>query len=86
MRSTGAVITEIVEGYAARGNGWVSLTEIADGRGLTREELTEAITELLEDDEFRAEPQPFGHRITARDKDLAPIIGGEARHLIRWGA
>ena len=42
--------------------------------------------ELLGDEEFRAEPEPFGHRTTEADKIYGPVIGGEQRHLIKWGA
>ena len=84
MRSTSAVITEIIEAYGDRTGQWVPVAEIAEHTGLTREELTEAITELMDSDGFQAEPQPFGWRITARDREIAPVIGGEARHLICW--
>jgi hypothetical protein len=85
MRSTGAAITEIIEAYGNRTGQWVSITEIADKTGLTRQELTEAITELLDSDDFWAEPEMHRHRITDRDREIAPRIGGEPRHLIRWG-
>lgn len=86
MRSTGAIITDIVEAYGNRQGQWVSLTEIADAKGLTKAELTEAITELLDDDDFRAEPEVHGSRTTDRDRAVAPIIGGEALHKICWYA
>lgn len=84
MRSTESVITEIVEAYNGRFGQWVRITEIAEKAGLTRDELTEALTDLMNDEDFRAEPEPFGHRITAADKAIGPVIGGEARHLICW--
>jgi len=84
MRSTGAVITEIVEAYNGRFGQWVPISEIAQPASLTKEELAEAIAELIEEDDFRAEPAAFRHRVTPEDEDLAPVIGGEARHLIRW--
>lgn len=84
MRSTGAVITEIVEAYNGRHGQWVRVSDIARPAGLTRGELAEAFAELLEDGDFRAEPEPFNHRVTPEDQAVAPVIGGEARHLIRW--
>jgi hypothetical protein len=82
----GAVITEIVEAYHKLGGGWVRVAEIAKVTGLAKEDLAGAIEELMNDEDFSAEPEPFGHRITAADREFAPVIGGEARHLIRWGA
>ncbi|MFI7547224.1 hypothetical protein [Actinoplanes sp. NPDC049599] len=85
MRSTEAVITEIVEAYNCRWGQWVRVAEIAAKVGLTREELAAALETLMDEDEtFRAEPEPFGHRVTAEDRAVAPVIGGEARHLICW--
>lgn len=85
MKTTGAAITEIVEAYGNRFGQWVKITEIAEMTGLTREELTEAFIELLEDREhFWAEPEMHRHRLTDRDRKIAPVICGEARHLIRW--
>jgi hypothetical protein len=83
--TTGAAITAILEAYGNRYGTWVPITEIAETVGLTRDELTDAITELMEGDDVQAEPQPFGHRITARDREIAPVIGGEARHLLCIG-
>lgn len=84
MRSTGAAITEIIEAYGNRWGQWVSVTEIADKTGLTRTELTEALTELLEDRSFYAEPEQIVWRLTDRDREVCPVIGGEARHKICW--
>ena len=83
--STGAAITEIIEAYQALGRGWVRIADIAKQTDLGRDEIAEAITELMNDDNFCAEPEPFGHRLTEWDRWFAPVIGGEARHLIRWG-
>lgn len=87
MRTTGAVITEIVEAWAGLGTGWVRLEEIAKRAGLSDQELQEAIGELIENDsECQITEQPFRHRLTAWDRDSAPIVGGDRMHLIRWGA
>jgi hypothetical protein len=85
MKTTGAAITEIIEAYGNRNGEWVRISEIAEITGLTRDELTEAITELMDSDDFLAEPEVHRHRITDRDREVAPVIGGEARHLICWG-
>lgn len=91
MRSTGAIITEIIEAYGNRFGQWVSINEIADKTGLTEAELAEGITELMEDQEhFWAEPEVHGHRTISRAqydagvRPVAPVIGGEARHKICW--
>lgn len=84
MKSTDAVITEILEGYGSRFGQWVRVAEIAKAAGITREELAPAIVELLDSDDFQAEPEASNHRVTDEDREYAPVIGGEARHLIRW--
>lgn len=83
-KSTGAVITDIVEAYGNRHGKWVRVAEIAKKAGLTPEELKPAIEELMGDEDFRAESEPLGHRVTADDRKYAPIIGGEPRHQIIW--
>lgn len=84
MKTTGAAITEIIEAYGSRNGQWVRISEIAQATGLTRQEMTEAIAELMECDDFRAEPEVHGHRITDWERANAPKIGGEARHLMIW--
>lgn len=84
MRSTGAVITEIIEAYGEHWGRWARLEEIAAPAGLTQAELEAALADLMQDRDFRAEPEPLCHRLTAWDLAHAPIIGGEARHIIRW--
>jgi phage portal protein BeeE len=84
VKSTDAVVTDIVEGYGNRYGQWVRVSEIAEKAGLTKEDLKPALEELMDDPDFRAEPEPSRHRITAEDRKYAPVIGGEARHLIRW--
>jgi hypothetical protein len=83
-KTTGAIITEIVEAYAGRNGQWVRIAEIAERSGLTAEELQIGIEDLMQDEDFRAEPEPFAFRITDADRAVAPVIGGEARHLISW--
>lgn len=63
---------------------WVRIEDIAKATGLTPAELGTAIADLLQADGFRAESQPFGHRITEWDRQHAPVIGGEPRHLVSW--
>lgn len=67
------------------GGEWMSLRELTETAGLTIAEMHEVVRELMTADEFRAEPQPFTWRITEWDKVNAPVIGGEARHMISWG-
>ena len=66
------------------GTEWVRIEDIAKTTGMQPAELAEAIKGLMGAEGFRAEPQPFGHRITDWDREHAPVIGGEARHLVRW--
>lgn len=87
MMTTGAAITEILEAYGNRQGQWVRIAEIADKTGLTKQELTEAFEELLACAEFQVEPAPFpGQQLTARDREIAPVIAEEARHFFCWGA
>lgn len=83
-KTTGAIITGIVEAYAGRTGQWVGVGEIAQRAGLTAEDLEIGIGDLLQDEDFRAEPEPFAFRITEQDAAVAPVIGGEARHKICW--
>lgn len=81
--TTDAAITEILEACAASAGRWIRISEVADRAGIAKNTLAEAITEMMEWDDFRAEPQPFGFRVTNRDREVCPVIGGEARHLIK---
>lgn len=80
--------TEIREAYEIirehNGSEWVRIAAIHEMTGLSAGELAEEITRLMDEPGFRAEPEPFGFRITEDDRRYAPIIGGEARHLISW--
>lgn len=80
--------TEIREAYDIirdhNRNRYVRITEIQAMTGLTAGDLATEIAALMADTSFTAEPQPFGHRITADDRRYQVMIGGEARHLICW--
>lgn len=85
MRSTGAVITEILETYGSRFGQMVKVSEIAEAAGLTPAEVADAVEELLLSDDFRAEPEAMTFKVTEADRRYAPVIGGEPRHLICFG-
>lgn len=82
--STEEAIIRMIEAYGDRTGQWMRITEIAKATGLTAQEIAAAVETLMGDEDFRAEPEPFGWRITDEDREMAPIIGGEARHLICW--
>lgn len=84
IMATEQAMDRIAVAYTNAGAGWVRLEDIAEATGLTRTEIFLAVRELMKEDGFRAEPQPFGHRITEWDRENAPVIGGEPRHLIFW--
>lgn len=93
MKTTGAITTEITHAYhvlAEQGitiRNWVRIEDIASKTGLTTEELTEGLEELMCYEGFQCEPDPFREdRKSVWDRTQAPEIGGERRHLIRWGA
>jgi hypothetical protein len=83
-KTTGAIITGIVEAYAGRTGQWVGVGEIAERAGLTAEELRIGIEDLLRDEDFRADPNPLAFRVTEQDAAVAPVIGNEARQIICW--
>lgn len=65
------------------GERWMRIERLA---GLIeRDDLNETIGRLIRDyDDFRAEPEPFNHRVTDWERENCPAIGGEQRHLICW--
>jgi hypothetical protein len=75
---------KILEAVKAKPGTWIGVVELAGQTGLDRQELAEAFEALMDDPKFQAEPNPFGWRITPADREMAPVIGDEARHLIRW--
>lgn len=90
-KTTGAITTEITHAYhVLREQGvttrnWVRIEDIATKTGLTIEELTEGLEELIGYEGFYCEPDPFrSDRQSVWNRTQAPIIGGERRHLIRW--
>lgn len=86
MMTMGEAICRTVESYHALGGRWVPIAAVALRAGIEPELMRAVVLELFEGDDFQAEPQPFGHRISEADRAYAVEIGGEARHLIRWGA
>lgn len=75
----------IREAYEILGQRVARVSTLQEITGQTPAEIADEIETLLTvDTTFRAEPEPFGHRVTAQDKRYAPVIGGEARHLITW--
>jgi hypothetical protein len=79
-KSTDSAVAIILEALAGQA-GWVRVGDIA---GLSAEEMEAGVLELLECDDFRAEPEPVRARITSADRALAPTVGGEPRHLLRF--
>ena len=85
MITTGALTTEIIEMTQGASGRWVRVLDIKDRLGCTAEDLTEAITELLDEDEaFRADAETHRHRLTGWERDEAPMIGGERRHKVAF--
>lgn len=82
--STAAAITTIFEAIGNRPGQWIRVTELAEATGLTRDEMKEAFIQLMDGEGFWAEPEPMGFRITPADRAVAPVIGEEARHLIKF--
>lgn len=80
--------SKIREAYEALseyyGKTWIKLADIQELTSQGPAAMTEAITELLGDPSFRAEPEPFTHRVDDRMKRTSVMIGGEPRHLITW--
>lgn len=86
-KTTEAIIAELAEAYftTTEPGRYARIAELAIRAGLTPEETAEAILVLMDEDRgFRAEPEPFGHRVTPADRQYGPVIADEARHLISW--
>jgi hypothetical protein len=66
---------------------WVNLTalrgQLAD---VPKADLDRALKALLRDDDVRLEPEPFGHRVGAAEREAAVHIGGEDRHKLAIGS
>jgi hypothetical protein len=76
---------ELARAATANRTAWVRISTIQAFTGGSPRQLAEEINQLMATDEhFLAEPQPHRHRITEDDRRYAPVIGGEARHLIAW--
>ena len=73
---------KVLEAVKAKQGEWINVGDLAGQ--VEPQELAEAVRELLADSRFQAEPNPFGWRVTEADQEMAPVIGGEARHMIRW--
>jgi hypothetical protein len=71
------------ENLAARPGDYVALTDIRDAVPVKdRERVDQALRKLIDDEQVRLEPEPFGHRIGAREKQAAIHLGGEDRHKL----
>lgn len=81
---TEQMIEMVAIAYTNAGKRWMRIEDIAAAAGLTGPQMAVVVRELMAEDDFHAEPQPFNDRITEWDKANAPVIGGEARHLINW--
>lgn len=83
MITTGALTTEIIEMTGGENGAWVRITDLLGRLGCTVDELAEAITELLDEDEgFTAAPETHRHRLTDWERTEAPVIGGEHVHQV----
>jgi len=71
---------------AAGPGEWVNLTAVRPLlSGASKGEVDKALTRMLDDPDVRLEPEPFGHRIGAEEKNAAVHIGGEDRHKLAIG-
>jgi hypothetical protein len=78
------IADRIRKAYGEQPDKWMAMKDLAAKTGLTPEEIARGTKELLKDDNFRAEPEPFGHRVQADDRAVSPVIGGEARHKLAF--
>lgn len=85
MMTTEELIAVTYTNWIGRsGQVWMRIQELAGLVG--RDDLNETISRLIREyDDFRAEPEPFNHRLTAWERENCPVLGGEQRHLICWG-
>lgn len=67
------------------GREWMSMSQAAGWAGLSKDELHTGIRHLARTDPAcLIEPEADQRSLTSEDRDMAPTIGGEAKHLIRW--
>lgn len=83
MKTTEEAIVTMIEAYGTR-TEWMRISEMADLTGLTRDELGAAIETLIMDDDFHADSDALRMRVSRRERELAPVIDDEPRHLIKW--
>jgi hypothetical protein len=82
MVTSGALATEIIEMTGGENGAWVRVADLLARLGCTVDELTEAMTDLLAEDEgFRTTTEVHRHRLTDWEWNEAPLIGGERQHL-----
>ena len=71
---------------AAGPGEWVNLTAVRPLlSGASKAEVDKTLTRMVNEAEVRLEPEPFGHRIGAEEKNAAVHIGGEDRHKLAIG-
>lgn len=66
------------------GTEWIRIGAVQELTGWTADELAGAVRGALTNPAFQAEPEPFRYRLTEADRKYAPVIGGEACHLLSW--
>lgn len=74
-------------GELAKGPGdFINLTDLRKKLpDVDKADLDKALTNMLDKDDTRLEPEPFGHRIGQAERDAAVHLGGEDRHKIAIG-
>jgi hypothetical protein len=76
---------KIRQAYGEQPDKWMTMKDLAAKTGLTPEEIKRGTRHLLRNDEnFRADQEPFGHRVQDDDRAVSPVIGGEALHKFTW--
>jgi hypothetical protein len=74
------------DGLADGPGEWVDLVALRPlFRDVPRAALDEALVRMLDAPDVRLEPEPFGHRIGAEERDAAVRVGGEDRHKLAIG-
>jgi hypothetical protein len=81
------IADKIRAAYGTEPGEWKKMKDIAAQTGLTPEELKRGVRKLMTDDpEFRADEEPFGHRVQDADRAVSPVIGGAQLHNMSFGA
>lgn len=77
-------LRDAIKANAGRG-GWARVGDIVDNTSMTPEQIQAGVDHLIRNDPtFSAEPDPLRSRVGRRDREIAPVIDGEGRDVLKF--